>query len=118
MACKAYIRRGARADAEKIDCATAGGRPRSWAERALFDKISGLGFAGTIQKTSINVLPFHSPAVMTSCAGVDSPDRWGDMTASQMSAGVDILPRHYVTLWEALGTMTSPDISQSEWSID
>jgi outer membrane protein OmpA-like peptidoglycan-associated protein len=55
---------------------------------------------------------------LTSRAGVDSPDGWGDTTASQMSAGVDILPRHYVTLWEALGTMTSPDIAQSEWSID
>ncbi len=51
-------------------------------------------------------------------AGVDSPDSWGSLTASQMSAGVDVLPRHYVTLWEALGTMTTPDIGQSEWSID
>lgn len=51
-------------------------------------------------------------------AGVAPPDRWGDTTASQMSAGVDVLPRHYLTVWEALGQMTSPDISRNEWSID
>lgn len=51
-------------------------------------------------------------------AGVAPPDRWGDLTASQMSAGVDVLPRHYLTVWEALGQMTSPDIARDEWSID
>lgn len=50
-------------------------------------------------------------------AGVAPPDRWGDTTASQMSAGVDVLPRHYLTVWEALGHMTSPDITRNEWSI-
>lgn len=50
-------------------------------------------------------------------AGVDPPDQWGDTTSSQMSAGVDVLPRHYLTLWEALGQMTSPDITRNEWSI-
>ena len=40
------------------------------------------------------------------------------MTSSLMSAGVDVLPRHYLTLWEALGQMTSPDITRNEWSID
>jgi hypothetical protein len=34
-----------------------------------------------------------------------------------MSAGVDVLPRHYVTLWEALGRMTTPDITQAQWSL-
>jgi len=34
-----------------------------------------------------------------------------------MSNGIDVLPRHYVTLWEALGRMTAPDIAQSEWRI-
>jgi outer membrane protein OmpA-like peptidoglycan-associated protein len=70
---------------------------------------TGSGFLGNAQTQMDN---------LSRRAGVDSPDGWGDMTASQMSAGVDILPRHYVTLWEALGTMTSPDIAQSEWSID
>jgi outer membrane protein OmpA-like peptidoglycan-associated protein len=51
-------------------------------------------------------------------AGVAPPDRWGDQTASQMSAGVDVLPRHYLTVWEALGQMTSPDITRNDWSID
>jgi outer membrane protein OmpA-like peptidoglycan-associated protein len=50
-------------------------------------------------------------------AGVAPPDRWGDTTASQMSGGVDVLPRHYLTLWEALGHMTEPDITRNEWSI-
>lgn len=50
-------------------------------------------------------------------AGVAPPDRWGDTTSSQMSAGVDVLPRHYLTIWEALGQMTSPDITRNEWSI-
>jgi outer membrane protein OmpA-like peptidoglycan-associated protein len=57
-------------------------------------------------------------ANLARAAGVAPPDRWGDTTASQMSAGVDVLPRHYLTLWEALGQMTAPDISRNEWSID
>ena len=55
---------------------------------------------------------------LAQAAGVAPPDQWGDTTASQMSAGVDVLPRHYLTLWEALGRMTAPDILRSEWSID
>lgn len=51
-------------------------------------------------------------------AGVAPPDQWGDTTASQMSGGVDVLPRHYLTIWEALGHMTEPDITRSQWSID
>lgn len=50
-------------------------------------------------------------------AGVSPPDRWGDRTSSVMSVGVDVLPRHYLTIWEALGQMTSPDITRNEWSI-
>ena len=30
---------------------------------------------------------------------------------------VDVLPRHYLTTWEALGHMTAPDITRNEWSI-
>ena len=51
-------------------------------------------------------------------AGVAPPDQWGDTTASQMSAGVDVLPRHYLTIWEALGHMTQPDITRDQWRID
>jgi outer membrane protein OmpA-like peptidoglycan-associated protein len=54
---------------------------------------------------------------LVTSAGVQGPSAWGALTASQMSAGVDVLPRHYVTLWEALGRMTAPDIAQSEWSL-
>ncbi len=54
---------------------------------------------------------------LAAAAGVAPPDQWGDSTSSQMSAGVDVLPRHYLTLWEALGQMTSPDITRNEWSI-
>jgi outer membrane protein OmpA-like peptidoglycan-associated protein len=50
-------------------------------------------------------------------AGVAAPDPWGDRTSSLMASGVDVLPRHYLTLWEALGQMTSPDITRDEWSI-
>ena len=55
---------------------------------------------------------------LATAAGVAKPDRWGDTTASQMSGGVDVLPRHYLTLWEALAQMTSPDITRNEWTID
>jgi outer membrane protein OmpA-like peptidoglycan-associated protein len=54
---------------------------------------------------------------LVTAAGVPGPAVWGVDTASQMSNGIDVLPRHYVTLWEALGRMTAPDIAQSEWSI-
>ena len=54
---------------------------------------------------------------LVTAAGVPGPAVWGADTASQMSVGIDVLPRHYVTLWEALGRMTTPDIAQNEWSI-
>lgn len=56
---------------------------------------------------------------LANAASVRPPDRWGqgDRTASVMSVGVDVLPRHYLTLWEALGEMTRPDITRDEWSI-
>lgn len=50
-------------------------------------------------------------------AGVSPPDRWGDRTSSVMSTGVDVLPRHYLTIWEALGSMTAPDITRDQWRI-
>ena len=55
---------------------------------------------------------------LAQAAGVAPPDQWGDKTSSLMASGVDVLPRHYLTLWEALGQMTSPDITRDEWSID
>jgi outer membrane protein OmpA-like peptidoglycan-associated protein len=54
---------------------------------------------------------------LAQAAGVASPSQWGDMTSSLMSSGIDVLPRHYLTFWEALGQMTSPDITRNEWSI-
>jgi outer membrane protein OmpA-like peptidoglycan-associated protein len=55
-------------------------------------------------------------ALVTS-AGVQGPAVWGDLTSATMGGGVDVLPRYYVTFWEALGRMTAPDIAQNEWSI-
>jgi outer membrane protein OmpA-like peptidoglycan-associated protein len=52
---------------------------------------------------------------LVTSAGLATPT-FGQDTSSQMSNGVDVLPRHYVTLWEALGRMTTPDITQAEWS--
>jgi len=49
-------------------------------------------------------------------AGLARP-AWGTDTSSQMDAGVDVLPRHYLTIWEALGRMTTPKIAPSEWSV-
>jgi outer membrane protein OmpA-like peptidoglycan-associated protein len=54
---------------------------------------------------------------LVTAAGVAGPAVWGVRTASQMADGVDVLPRHYVTVWEALARMTSPDITQAEWRI-
>ncbi len=45
---------------------------------------------------------------------VPSMDEW---TTSQMSAGSDVLAAHYVTIWEALGAMTSGYIEANEWKI-
>ncbi|RNF86204.1 OmpA family protein [Montanilutibacter psychrotolerans] len=55
---------------------------------------------------------------LAQAAGVAPPDQWGDRTSSVMANGVDVLPRHYLTIWEALGSMTAPDITRNEWSID
>jgi hypothetical protein len=49
-------------------------------------------------------------------AGLSVPT-FGEDTSSQMADGVDVLPSHYITLWEALGKMTAPDIKQHEWSL-
>jgi len=54
-------------------------------------------------------------ALVTS-AGLTVPS-FGQNTSSQMSAGVDVLPEHYVTLWEALAKMTAPDLGQADWSL-
>jgi outer membrane protein OmpA-like peptidoglycan-associated protein len=54
---------------------------------------------------------------LVTAAGVSGPAVWGVRTASQMSDGVDVLPRHYVTMWEALARMTAPDITQAEWQL-
>ncbi|MFH7319967.1 OmpA family protein [Desulfurivibrio sp. D14AmB] len=56
-------------------------------------------------------------ANLAQAAGVAPPDRWGERTSSLMSAGVDVLPRHYLTIWEALGHMTTPDITRDQWRI-
>ena len=52
----------------------------------------------------------------SSTVGVDAPE-WGETSTSVMSVGVDVLPRHYLTVWEALGAMTSPHITRNQWSI-
>jgi len=54
-------------------------------------------------------------AALVRSAGLEQP-AWGDSTSAIMSIGVDVMPRHYVSLWEALGRMTDPDITQAQWS--
>lgn len=51
---------------------------------------------------------------LVTSAGLAAPT-FGEDTSSQMSNGVDVLPRHYVTLWEALAQMTAPDLGQPDW---
>jgi outer membrane protein OmpA-like peptidoglycan-associated protein len=53
---------------------------------------------------------------LVTSAGMSAPT-FGEDTSSQMSNGVDVLPRHYVTLWEALAKMTAPDLTQSDWKL-
>ena len=38
-------------------------------------------------------------------------------TTSIMSSGKDVMPAHYVTLWEALGQMTSGFLQPKEWKL-
>ena len=65
------------------------------------------GRLGTVQTKYIGLV---------TSAGMAAPV-FGEDTSSQMSAGVDVLPRHYVTLWEALAKMTAPDLGQPDWRI-
>jgi hypothetical protein len=52
-------------------------------------------------------------------AGVSVPMEGEEAsTSSQMSKGTDVLPAHYVTIWEALGELTDRYVTRSEWSID
>ena len=55
-------------------------------------------------------------AALVQSAGLEIP-AFGPQTSSLMSAGTDLLPRHYVALWEALARITDPTIKQSEWQI-
>ena len=49
-------------------------------------------------------------------AGLDIPE-FGPKTSSIMSAGADVLPVHYVTMWEVLGEITKDAIKPTEWKI-
>lgn len=53
---------------------------------------------------------------LVTAAGMQQPI-FGARTSGTMASGVDILPRYYLTFWEALGRMTTPDIQQNEWSV-
>jgi len=80
------------------------GLPDEYVDYATAGKSAGLQKSQTEYK-----------ALITS-AGLEAPT-YGKDTTSQMSAGVDVMPIHGVTFWEALGKMTSPDIQQSEWKL-
>jgi hypothetical protein len=49
-------------------------------------------------------------------AGQQIPE-FGPKTSSIMSAGTDVLPVHYVTMWEVLGEITKDAIKPEEWKI-
>jgi hypothetical protein len=49
-------------------------------------------------------------------AGQKIPE-FGPKTSSIMSAGADVLPVHYVPLWEVLGAITADAIKPEEWKI-
>ena len=51
-------------------------------------------------------------------SGAPGPHQWGVRTSSIMASGVDVLPRHYVSLHEALAEMTDPSITRAQWKID
>lgn len=55
-------------------------------------------------------------AMLVESAGLAIPE-FGSVNSSLMSAGTDLLPRHYVAIWEALGRITGPTIAQSDWKI-
>ena len=57
-----------------------------------------------------------SYAALVSSAGLEIP-YFGSTHSSLMSAGTDLLPRHYLALWEALGRITDPIVKPSEWKI-
>lgn len=49
-------------------------------------------------------------------AGTDLP-QFQSTNSSIMSAGADVLPIHYLPLWEVLGKITTPTIKPEEWTI-
>jgi len=51
-------------------------------------------------------------------AGVAVPMKGEEAsTSSQMSKGTDVLPAHYVTIWDALGELTTGYVTRDEWSL-
>lgn len=78
-----------------------------------------LGLPDEYQNNTTGVLGTQQTlySALVTSAGARGPAAWGSSTSSQMASGVDVLPRHYVTLWEALGRMTAPDIAQAEWKL-
>lgn len=82
----------------------------------LPDEYSNAGPPGpTLAANPLGNVQANYSGLLTT-AGLTVPT-FGQDTSSQMSAGVDVLPRHYLTLWEALGRMTTPDLMQGDWSI-
>jgi adenine-specific DNA methylase len=49
-------------------------------------------------------------------AGTDLPE-FDSKSSSIMSAGADVLPLHYLPIWEVLGKITAPTIKPEEWKI-
>lgn len=57
-----------------------------------------------------------SYAMLVESAGLAIPE-FGSTNSSLMSAGTDLLPRHYVAIWEALGRITDPTLTQQDWKL-
>lgn len=75
-------------------------------------------YSGDLQSDIRNGQTQRDYAKLIRKANVPMPSGgFGVDTSSVMAAGIDVLPRHYVTMWEALGKMTTPHIKSNEWKI-
>ncbi len=82
-------------------------------EQAAYESrgYAGAGLAGA------NAAPGQAAWVNLCMDAKVSPPPFGFHTTSVMSAGRVFHKRHFVTLWDCLGTMCAADVGKTEWAI-
>ncbi len=81
--------------------------------KALHDEGKGFETGGDKERYKIQ----ERYGALVTAAGLEVQTFDPSPTASIMSAGANVLPQHYVPMWEALGKITEPVLQKEDWKI-